>query len=214
MYRSARTPLSFAASLLLAGMLTACDDQATGDETGSAAGSAPAVGTPSFATDTIPSPLTSPDLSDANIIALLDHANEADSSAGALASRKATNEQVRKFARMMMADHHRLRQQGTDLVRKLGVTPQRPADDPITPLAHQEMDALEAAEKGLGFDRTYIRQEIETHQAVLDLADETHEAAGNAELRALIEQARLLIESHLKQAQAIEKELGVGAVSS
>jgi putative membrane protein len=207
-YRSARISLGVVASLLLAGMLTACDDQATGDETGSAAGSAPAVGTPSFAADTIPSPVISPDVSDANILALLDHANEADSSAGALASRKATSERVRKFARMMMADHHRLRQQGIDLARKLEVTPQRPADDPIMPLANQEMDALERAEKGLDFDRTYIRQEIETHQAVLDLAGETREAAGNAELRALIEQVRPLIESHLKQAQAIEKELG------
>jgi len=206
MYRRSRTPLSFAAGLLLAGMLTACDDQSNGDETASAAG-APAGGSPSFAADTIPSPITSPDLSDANIVALLDHANEADSSAGALASKKATNEQVKKFARMMMADHHRLRRQGVDLARKLGVTPQRPADDPIAPLAQREIDALEAAEKGLDFDRIYIRQEIEAHQTVLALADETHEAAGNAELRALIEETRPLIETHLARAQAIEKEL-------
>jgi putative membrane protein len=210
-YRKSRIPLSFVASLLLAGMLAACDEGSNGDETGSAAGSAPAGGTPSFAADTIPSPITSPDLSDANIVVLLDHANEADSSAGALASKKATNEQVKKFARMMMADHHRLRQQGADLAKKLGVTPQRPADDPITPLAHQEMDALKAAEKGLDFDRTYIQQEIAAHQVVLDLADEAQEAAGNAELEALIEQARSLIENHLKQAQAIEKELGATA---
>jgi putative membrane protein len=210
-YRKSRIPLSFVASLLLAGMLAACDEGSNGDETGSAAGSAPAGGTPSFAADTIPSPITSPDLSDANIVVLLDHANEADSSAGALASKKATNEQVKKFARMMMADHHRLRQQGADLAKKLGVTPQRPADDPITPLAHQEMDALKAAEKGLDFDRTYIQQEIAAHQVVLDLADEAQEAAGNAELKALIEQARSLIENHLKQARAIEKELGATA---
>ncbi len=62
--------------------------------------------------------------------------------------------------------------------------------------------------KGTDFDRTYIQQEITAHQAVLDLANQAHEAAGNAELKDLIEQARPLIENHLKQAQAIEKELG------
>jgi putative membrane protein len=198
-------------SLLLAALLAACDEGSNGDETGSAAGSAPAASTPSLAADTIPSPLTSPDLSDANVVALLDHANEADSSAGALASKKATNERVKKFTQMMMVDHHRLRQQGADLAKKLGVTPLRPAEDPIARLAHQEMDALEATEKGLAFDRTYIQQEIAAHQMVLDLADELQEAAGNAELKALIEKARPLIENHLKQAQAIEKELGTAA---
>ena len=202
-----RTPLSFAASLLLAGMLAACGDRTSRDETGSAAGAPPASDTTAIAADTTPSS-TAPDLSDANIVALLDHANEADSSAGALAAKKATNPEVKKFAKMMMADHHQLRKQGADLAKKLNVTPQPPADDPVTPLAQGEMNALQAAAKGADFDRTYIQQEITAHQAVLDLADRAHQAAGNAELKALIEQARPLIENHLKQAQAIEKQLG------
>jgi putative membrane protein len=208
MYRHSKIPLSFAACLLLLGMVSACGDRANRDETGRAA----SVGdTTAVATDTAPSPTTSPDLSDANIVALLDHANEADSSAGALASKKATNAQVKTFAKMMMADHHRLRKQGADLAKKLGVTPQPPANDPVTALAKQETDALEAAEKGPDFDRTYIQQEITAHQAVLDLANQAHDSADNPELKALIEQARPLIENHLKQAQAIEKELGATA---
>lgn len=81
-------------------------------------------------------------------------------------------------------------------------------EDPITPLAHREMDALEATEHRVDFDLTYIRREIEVHGMLLALVDEAHEAAGNAELKALIEEARPLIENHLKRAQAIEKELG------
>jgi putative membrane protein len=206
MYRHFRIPLTFAASVLLMGMFSACSDRANRDDTGSAAGSASVGDTTAVATDTVPT--TSSDLSDANIVALLDHANEADSAAGAVALKKATNKKVRKFAMMMMADHHRLRKQGADLAKKLGLTPQPPAEDPVTPLAKQEMAALEAAQKGLDFDRTYIQQEITAHRAVLDLADQAHDSADNAELKALIEQARPLIENHLKQAQAIEKELG------
>ncbi len=212
MYRTAGMPLGFAAILLLAGMLTACEEQASEEqvreeEVGSAAWSAPG-GAPSIAADTTPSPITSPDLSDANILALLDHAHEADSSAGALASRKATSERVKEFARTMTADPHRLRRQGVDLARKLGVTLQPPPEDPITPLAHGEMDALRVAERGLDFDLTYVRQEIEGHGRVLDLVGEAHEAAGNAELKALIEQTRPVIEGHLRQVRAIEQELG------
>jgi putative membrane protein len=211
MHRDSGISLSFAASLLLAGMLAACDDGSNGVETGSAAGSAGVGETISIAADTTPSPMTSPDLSDANIVALLDHAHDTDSSAGALASIKATNPRVKRFARMMMADHHRLRKQGADLAKKLGVAPQPTPDDPITPLALQGMDALMAAAKGLDFDRAYIRYEMAAHRTVLDLADQAQEAAGNAELKALIEQARPLIESHLKQAQALEQELGAPA---
>jgi putative membrane protein len=208
MYRHSTIPLSFATSLLLVGVFSACESRASRDETGSAAGSASVGDTTAVDTDTAPSPTASADLSDANIVALLDHANEADSSAGALASKKATNAEVKKYAKMMMADHHQLRKQGADLAKKLGVTPQPPADDPVTLLAKQEMEALETAEKGIDFDRTYIQQEITAHQAVLDLADQAHGAADNPELKALIEQARPLIENHLKQAQAIEEKLG------
>src|SRR5688572_11939505 len=51
-------------------------------------------------------------LSDANIVALLDEANAADSTAGALARDKATSKEVKDFAKLMMAEHHALRVQG------------------------------------------------------------------------------------------------------
>jgi len=208
MYRKLGIPSILTAGLLLAGTLVACGDRVDRDETGNAGGSPSMSDTTSLGADTAPASTTVADLSDANIVALLDHANEADSSAGALAAKKASNAQVKKFAQMMMADHHQLRVQGQDLAKKLGVTPAPPANDPVTLLARQETEALQAAEKGADFDRTYIQQEIAAHQAVLDLADQSHKGADNAELKALIEKARPLIETHLKQAQAIEKELG------
>jgi putative membrane protein len=211
MNRQFRIHASLATSLLLAGALAACGDRANRDETGSAAGSASIGDTTAVSTDTTASPTTAGDLSDGNIFALLDHANKADSSAGALASGKATNAQVKKYAKMMMADHHKLRKQGADLAKKIGVTPEPPANDPVTALEQQETQALQAAQKGIDFDRTYIQQEIAAHQAVLDLAEQAHAAADNAELKAMIEEARPLLENHLKQAQEIEKELGATA---
>jgi putative membrane protein len=147
-------------------------------------------------------------LSDGNIVALLDEANMADSASGAYAVGKATNAEVKAFARLMMGEHHALRAQGQQLAKRLNVTPAPPADDPLKPAAASEMAALRAAPKGAQFDRTYIEQEIGIHKAVLDLAEKAHGAAQNEELKKLIEQAKPVIEKHLDRAEEIQKKLG------
>src|SRR3954463_13645579 len=147
-------------------------------------------------------------LSDANIVALLDEANMADSASGAYAVTKATSPEVKAFAKLMMGEHHALRAQGQQLAKRLGVTPQLPAEDPLKPAAQSEMTALKGAAKGAAFDRTYIDQEIGIHKAVLDVAGKAHDAAQNEELKKLIEQAGPVIQKHLDHAEQIQKKLG------
>ncbi|HEY8196704.1 MAG TPA: DUF4142 domain-containing protein, partial [Gemmatimonadales bacterium] len=158
-------------------------------------------------TDTAASPAAAGSLSDANIVALLDEANAADSASGAYALTKATDPEVKAFAKLMMGEHHSLRLQGQHLAKKLNVTPAAPADDPLKPAAASETAALKAAPKGAQFDRTYIEQEVGIHKAVLDLAEKAHGAAQNAELKQLIEQAKPVIEKHLDRAEEIQKKL-------
>jgi putative membrane protein len=148
------------------------------------------------------------ELTDANIVALLDEANKADSAAGAFAAGKATNPQVRAFAKLMMGEHHALRAAGQKLAKKLNVTPQPPTEDPLPAAAESEMAALRAAPKGPQFDQTYIDQEVTIHKAVLDLVDKAHDQASNEELKALIEQAKPVIEKHRDLAEEIQKKLG------
>jgi putative membrane protein len=173
------------------------DTVPAGPETGMAADSAAADTTGASA------PLT-----DANIVALLDEANKADSAAGALAVTKATNKAVKDFAHLMMAEHHALREQGQQLAKRLKVTPEPPANDPVTPLAQNETNVLQSTPKGPEFDRVYIEQEIAAHKAVLDLAENSHGQAQNEQLKALIEKAKPVIQKHLDQAEKIKGELG------
>ena len=147
-------------------------------------------------------------LSDANIVALLDAANVADSASGAYALTKATNPEVKAFAKLMIGEHHALRLQGQQLAQRLNVTPEPPANNPLQPAVEAETAALRAAPKGAQFDRTYIEQEVAMHKAVLDLAEKAHGAAQNEELKALIEQAKPVIEKHLERAEEIQKKLG------
>ena len=164
------------------------------------------------ATAAMPVPTTpAPALTDANIAALLDEANMADSSAGKIASTKGTNPDVKAFGVMMMNDHHALRQLGQDLVAKLGMTPTPPANDSLPMKAQMTTDSLNAMPKGAAWDKWYIDHEVAMHQEVLGLIDQALSAAQNAELKDLLTKARPNIESHLKKAQEIQGKLGTAA---
>ena len=82
-------------------------------------------------------------MTDANIVAILDAANESDSAFGAMAVKKTKNAQVRQFARLMMAEHHLLRQQGQALAKKLNVTPAPPANFDLPDKQKAAMSDLE-----------------------------------------------------------------------
>jgi putative membrane protein len=145
--------------------------------------------------------------SDANIVALLDEANAADSTAGALAATKGTAASVRDYGRRMARDHHQLRAQGAALAKKLGVTPAAPSDDPIPAAAQKEMDTLNSTAKGKDFDKAYIDSEVDIHKAVLDLATKAAGQTPTAELKALIQKAAPVIQAHLTLAESIESKM-------
>jgi len=150
-------------------------------------------------------------MTDANIVALLDAANKADSAAGALAVKKGTSADVKSFARLMMSEHHALRAAGQELAKQLGVEPKAPEHDPLAPYVAGEMKALQTTPKGAEFDRTYIDNEVSVHQAVLDFANQARVSTQTPQLKDLIEKAIPVIRKHLDQATEIQKKLSPAA---
>lgn len=146
-------------------------------------------------------------MSDANIFALLDEANTADSSAGAIAATKGTSSQVRDFAKRMERDHHQMRVQGQALAKKLNVTPSAPSDDPVQSMASSETNTLNSTAKGKDFDKAYIDAEVDAHKAVLDLATKAAGQTQTAELKNLIQKAAPVVQAHLTLAESIQKKL-------
>lgn len=190
------------AALCATALLGACSKggDATADSTrmaDSAAAAAPA---------TAPAP-AAPALNDANIVAILDAANVADSAAGAIAAGKATSAEVKSFGRDMMRDHHALRKAGRDLATKLNVTPVMPAGDNSEAAATAFRDSLNTTPAGAAWDKLYIDHEVNYHQAVLATAQTALGAAQNAELKALIEKAAPNIQAHLDRARSIQSKL-------
>jgi putative membrane protein len=145
--------------------------------------------------------------SDANIFALLDEANAADSSAGAIAATKGTAAAVRTFAKDMMRDHHTLRAQGAALAKKLNVTPAAPGDDPVPAMAQTETNTLNSTAKGKDFDKAYIDAEVDAHKEVLDLATKAAGQTQTTELKNLIQKAAPVVQAHLTKVEAIQKSL-------
>src|ERR1700738_1525053 len=145
--------------------------------------------------------------SDANILALLDEANVADSSEGAIAATKGTSAAVRNFGKQMVSDHHKLRVQGEALAKKLSLTPTAPAGDNTTSDAQKEMDNLNSTAKGKDFDKAYVDGQVDDHKKVLDLAVKAMSQAQSTELKNLLQKAAPVVQSHLDKAESIQKAL-------
>jgi putative membrane protein len=195
------------AALTAAALVAACSK---GDKSADSAKMADSSAAAATAAAPPPAP-AAPTLTDPNIVALLDAANVADSSAGAVAATKGTNSEVRSFAKDMMRDHHALRKMGQDLAKKLNVTPEMPSGDNSQAAAAAWHDSLTAMAKGAAFDKAYIDHEVTYHQAVLQTAQAALGAAQNAELKSLIQKAAPNLQAHLEHAQKIQSKLGSGA---
>lgn len=182
--------------------LTACAKKDSGAVDTTAASSTVSADTSAMTASTTTSGRT-----DANIFALLDEANAADSAAGALAATKGTSSAVRDFGKRMARDHHTLRAQGEALAKKLKITPTPAGDDNMVADAQKAMDNLNATAKGKDFDKAYIDGEVDVHKNVLDAATKAMDQAQSTELKNLIQKAAPVIKGHLDLAESIQKNL-------
>ena len=196
--RSKRSGLAFVLGMAL--VMSAC---AKKDNAATDTGMMADTGMGAMADTAMPAPA----LTDANIVYILDMANHLDSMAGSVAATKGTAADVRDYGKMMMRDHHALRQQGQDLAKKLGVTPEAPPGDTHGADVQKTMSMLNSAAKGKDFDKAYIDNEVIYHQAVLQTATTAMGAAQNPELKNLIQKAAPLIQAHYDQVKAIQTKM-------
>lgn len=145
-------------------------------------------------------------LTDPNIFFILGTAHALDSSAGAMATTKATRSDIREFGRMMVRDHHALREQGQMLATRLALTPAPAAGDDVQGRADRTLAALDAAAKGKDFDKAYIDSEVNAHRALLETTVAAMRATKNSELKNLLQKAAPTIQAHLDRAQSIQKK--------
>jgi putative membrane protein len=195
--------------VVVVGLLAGCGGErrreaAPTKETTQAAPVAPPATPPApEATPAPATPVTAP-----QIVAIVTAANDADIAAGKVASEKATNDQVKTFAKRMVTDHGASNQQVSALATQLRITPEpNPGSQQIRETADRSLASLRTL-SGAEFDRAYIANEVAFHQAVLDALTKTLiPSARNAELKALLAQTRVVVDSHLNLAKQIQGTL-------
>lgn len=150
-------------------------------------------------------------VNDAQIAAIVVTANQVDVDAGKLAAATTANAEVKKFAELMVTDHTAVNKSATDLVTRLGVTPEdNPTAQSLAADGKKHVAHLHTLH-GAAFDRAYVKREVEYHQQVLDAVDTVLiPNAGNAELKALLVRVRPAFVAHLEHAKQVQQGLPKG----
>lgn len=154
-------------------------------------------------------PAAAPTLADPQIAHVAVTANSIDSAAGEFARTRAQNARVKEFAQQMIRDHTAVNKQAVALATRLNVTPTENDISRELQQGDQQARTDLGGKRGAEFDRAYIDREVQYHQAVLDALDKTLiPGAQNAELKALLQQARPNFAAHHQLAQQIQGTLG------
>lgn len=149
---------------------------------------------------------------DPQIVEIVQTANRIDIEYAHIALRKATDTQVKDFAKQMVSDHTALEKSVAGLAKKLGVKPESSSTSrQLWKQARQERTKLNGL-SGKAFDEAYISNEVAFHQEVIDAATKTLiPDAKNAELKSALQGAAPMLQGHLQRAQKIQQSLQSGS---
>ena len=152
-------------------------------------------------------------MSDANIMSVISMSNSNEIGTSKLAQEKATNGDVKSFARDMVKEHTAMQGEADKLATQINVTPEAPAavGDQMRTMAMQMSDSLKAAAKGSAFDTQYINGQVQMHQMTLDNLRQFQTSAQNAQLRDLVGKAIPKVQQHLDRAKQIQTAVGTRA---
>jgi putative membrane protein len=146
---------------------------------------------------------------DAQIAAIVVAANQVDIDAGKLAETRGSTPEVKAFGKRMVLDHTSSNQRASELAQKLNLKPEPGETSKSLTKGGEEMRAKLKKLEGADFDRAYVDNEVKFHQTVIDTVDETLlPNAKNPQLKALLEQTRPTLVSHLEHAKQIQEKMG------
>ncbi len=144
--------------------------------------------------------------SDANAVAFIQTVNTGEIEAATLAKTKATDPEIKAFARQMETDHTAMKNEVAQSAQRLGLSATATDQDLLE--EHQEtMRELNEAKAGNEFDDKYIDEQVAAHRKALDEIDEAIEKTQNAEFKALLQKARGSVDGHLKRAEDLDKKV-------
>ena len=124
--------------------------------------------------------------------------------ASRLAEQRSQNAEVKRFAQHMLRDHGKTTGELKDMLPQLqGVSAQQMA----TSLDRQHQALLEQLQgaQGAEFDRAFVRQQVQSHQAAVDLFGAYAQSGDDARLKQWASQTLPSLEEHLREAQQLQR---------
>jgi putative membrane protein len=147
--------------------------------------------------------------STASILGYATAANMAEINEAKVAEKKATNAQVKAFARQMVTDHEAMLKDAKSLATKLNAQADTANGDAKDLLkdANDELKELTDKAAGADWDKEFIEKEVDGHQHVLDKLQDAAKNTTDPDLRAALEKATGKVQQHLTKAQDIQAKL-------
>jgi putative membrane protein len=149
-----------------------------------------------------------PKLTDSEIASAMLVANQIPIAHAKLAKATSTNEDVLKFAEMIIQDHMTMMSQLAGVNKKLNITPK---DNHVS---HQlfanasETKRKLSSQSGKSFDEAYINNQIAYHKAIKSsIQDLLAAKRSNRELNKLLQNLVLTINTHLEEALKIQNKI-------
>ena len=150
-------------------------------------------------------------LMDEQIAAITDDANSAEIAQGKLAEQKAKDQRVKSFASKMVKHHSEAKDKQAKLNLKTSTSP---TSMDMEKGAANTMATLTSA-TGSAFDAAYMSAQVEQHQKLLDtINSDLLPSVKSTELKAYLDDIKPTVESHLKDAQRIQRKLNETASAS
>lgn len=148
-------------------------------------------------------------LSDQEIVGVLQAANQGEVDLGQLAVGKAQAPAVQQFAQRMVTEHSGALQHLNQISEDARV----PADDSATSASLEatvagERTALDATDQGEEFDIRYMCGQVRLHRTVLEtIDDDLKPAADDQRIKSEVDATRPVVADHLEMARGIVREL-------
>ena len=164
--------------------------------------------TTSRASSASPSAPASNRVSQSNVVAIILAANNTDLSYARLVPARASSPEVKAFAQRMLTDHTLLNNRINDISTRDGII----AEDDAISLDFRDHSAARRdilrELQGTKFDSTYIANEIQYHQELLDaISGVLIPSAKAGELRDFVTSLRPAVSAHLAHAEQIRATL-------
>jgi putative membrane protein len=145
-------------------------------------------------------------LGDADIANVIHEVNAGEIAAGKIAETKASNSDVKSYARDMVREHTALDKKGAKVASPAGAT--NAMRDSIVNANNAMSSQLQSAANGAAFDRAYIDGQVMGHQNALAFLQRAQNMAQDSQLKQIITSAIPDVEKHLARARTLQSKVG------